>query len=75
VSGAAPVQNKGLSTVRELLTDDERERLAEHGGLALLGWARRVRLEAAALEALLGGDPEPSSVLPFGRRSSAAWDG
>lgn len=72
---AAPPQNRAISGVREMLTDDERERLAQHGGPAMLGWARRVRIESEALDALLSGDPEPSNVLPFGRRSSAAWDG
>ena len=59
---------------REVLTDEEREQLS-HYGAALLGWARRVRLEQEALDRLLSGDPEPSKVLPFGRRSSAVWDG
>lgn len=69
---AATPRNRPRPGRRELLTDAEKARLAEHGGLALLGWARRVRLEQQALDALLGGDPEPSCVLPFGRRSSAA---
>lgn len=56
---------------RELLTDDEVAALVEHGGRELLGWARRVRLEQAALDRLLRGEVEPSNVLPFSRRSSA----
>lgn len=56
---------------RALLTDEEIEALLEHGDAALLGWARRVRLEQEALDRLLSGEPASSRVLPFGRRSSA----
>lgn len=73
---AHPPESKAGPTVsrpaeQELLTDDEVAALLDHGGAALLGWARRVRLEQDALDRLLSGEPEPSSVLPFGRRSSA----
>jgi hypothetical protein len=69
---AGPAQNSGGSAGNSLLTDDEIAAILEHGGGALLGWARRVRLEQDALDRLLSGEPEPSRVLPFGRRSSAA---
>lgn len=55
-----------------MLTAEEVERLAEHGP-GIVSWARRVRLESAALDDLLSGD-SGGSVVPFGRRSSAAWE-
>jgi hypothetical protein len=71
---ATSAQNSGGTAARDILTDDVVAAILEHGGAALLGWARRIRQEQQALDRLLSGDPEPSNVLPFGRRSSAAWD-
>ena len=61
-----------IAIPRCILTADEKRTLLERGGVGYIAWARRVRLEVEALDALLTGDPAPSNVDPFGRRSSAA---
>lgn len=57
----------------EILTAEEKAILLRRAGVGSIAWARRVRLEAEALDVLLTCEPEPSNVVPFGRRSSAAW--
>lgn len=64
-----------MAIPRDVLTADEKALLLDCGGPGVVSWARRVRREQAELDRLLkeAAEPEPSNVLPFGRRSSAAW--
>lgn len=57
----------------DILSSDEKRLLIERAGVGSIAWARQVRLDAWALEALLNSEPERPKVVPFGRRSSAAW--